>query len=188
MVPGKPLTIHDPISGIVRPISYHVDDLGLAIYDGDVIFGTEAKLLANAAGVKKRELDPDSNQLISQRSYSINIPYPDGVIPFFFNTANDQATLAQRVTVAQGRWRKVAPYLLFNDLGVGNPNKKFGINITSQFSGCVTNAAAEFKYFAPFAMNLNATNCDADTAVHEFGHTLGEQNPDKYDVPKLTSL
>ncbi len=178
IVPSKSLTIRDPNNGLIRPISYFVNDQGMAIYDGDVAFGSEASLLANAAGVHKRDEDlGDTNTTAhKKRSYSVNWDYPDGNIPYYFATTNDATILTGRVNTAIARWLKVAPYLKFTDLGVGNPNGKFGINITSQFSGCYTSPAATYKQFGPFAMNLNATNCNADTAVHEFGHALGKSS------------
>ena len=175
LVPGKALTIKDPVRGIVRDISYRVDNDGLAIYDGDIIFGTEQQLLAAAVSKEKRD-DVSVENPVSPtmaRSFSHDVAFPNGVIPFYFNTDADSNAQLANVNQAQARWTKVAPYLKFKYLGV-NPTTGFGINITSTDTGCYTSDNALYKIFGPYNMSLNKTVCGVDQATHEFGHALGE--------------
>lgn len=186
-VPGKAVTIKDPARGIVRDVSYRVGTNGLAIIDGDVVFGTEQQLLNSIVRKKKRdevELEATSSQ-VGSRSFSNDVAVPGGVVPFFFNSVADQTALLAIVNGAIARWTNLTPYLVFKNLGVYSPNM-FGINITSNDVGCYTSDNVLNKFFGQWHMNLNKTFCGVDQATHEFGHALGEQaHFSQIDLSKL---
>lgn len=174
-VPTKKATIRDPARGIIRDVSYRVGANGLAIIDGDLVFGTEQQLLAAVVRKKKRgEIDQAaSSSQLEERAFSVDIAMPNGIIPYYFQTVADQTAQQKNVNTAVARWKVVAPYLNFQDRGVWN-GVGFGIMITSNDVGCYCNDIAMRKYFGPWNMNLNATYCGPDEAVHEFGHALGK--------------
>jgi len=163
-------TIWDDFSG-ERNVSYFTTAEGLAIIDGDVIYGTEAQLL-------------NSNF----RSFSVLQPWPAATVLYKYDTASTAAVLTPIVNTAIARWQLGSPYLNFQQLSDSVIPVNGVLTISSNdCQGC--NASPGFDASESRHMNLqricpaNPGSCGPDEATHELGHVLGllheHQRPDR---------
>jgi hypothetical protein len=152
-----------------RTVGYFTTVEGLAIIDGDVIYGTEAQLLSSEF-----------------RSFSVKQPWPNAIVMYKYDTASTAASVAAIVNTAIARWQLVSPYLTFQQLpnSVSPDNGVLTIS-ANDCGGC--NANIGFGATIPLRMNLQQPStacpgsCGPDEATHEFGHVLG-----KFLLPTLS--
>ena len=86
------LEIRDPNFGH-RNVSYSVTDTGLAILDGDIIYGPVEKLLAHRA-----------NDSVDDLSYSFGNPWPSATVMYKYIDDAIETQLKDLVNTAIARW------------------------------------------------------------------------------------
>jgi hypothetical protein len=158
------LEIEDDFYGL-RNVSYTVTSTGLAVIDGDVIYGSIEELLAHDSRLS-------ATNGVGTKALSVRRPWPGATIPYKFNSQNTANLLQGTVSTAISRWTNVAGYLSFPRL----PNSATPMNgIVTITSTCGANdCQASVGYDnSPRFINLCSTGCGADQATHEFGHILG---------------
>jgi hypothetical protein len=145
-----------------RSVGYFTTDEGLAVIDGDVIYGTEAQLLSSEF-----------------RSFSVKQAWPGATVVYKYDTAGTAASVTTIVNTAIARWQLGSPYLTFQQL----PNSVSPINgvLTISSNACGgCNANIGFGATIPLQMNLQQPStacngsCGPNEATHEFGHVLGK--------------
>ncbi|KDR67385.1 hypothetical protein GALMADRAFT_283563 [Galerina marginata CBS 339.88] len=164
------LPIQDHIYG-ARNVSYWVTDDGLAIIDGDVIYGPVNDLVSRGL---------TGQNSISQREHSVFAgvkTWPSATITYKFDSDTTESILSGVVNGAIANWKAASPYLTFTKVA----NSAVGQNGVAMIKapacgGC--NSAIGFTN-APLNMNLQQTcttspgGCGVAEATHEFGHLLG---------------
>ncbi|KDR69172.1 hypothetical protein GALMADRAFT_923492 [Galerina marginata CBS 339.88] len=188
------LEISDNFYG-VRNVSYWVTDDGLAVIDGDVIYGTLEDLVAhNHTG------QPPTN--MTRRAHSIfrnENPWASATITYNFNSAATQRLLGSIVSGAIANWKATAPYLDFKQVANSATGQNGVLTIKAPSCGGGCNSPIGF-FNSPMTMNLQQNcpgsgTCGIVQATHEFGHALGliheHQRPDReklvhYNCANLT--
>lgn len=161
------LEIYDEYYGL-RNVSYTVTSNGLAVIDGDVIYGTFDDLLAHDSRLSV----PD---IISTKSFSVRTAWPGANILYKFDSPATAAVLQSTVSTAISRWKSVASYLTFTE----QPDSTTPMNgVVTISTTCSVNGANDCSSSTGFSnsarsMNLCSSGCGADQATHEFGHVLG---------------
>jgi len=164
------LQIRDSIYG-TRNVSYFVVN-GLAIIDGDVIYGSVNQLRLQDI---RRSPQIKENRALSVNS---NSAWPSATITYRYESDTTATVLIPIVNAAIARWKVSAPYLTFNRLLPNSNVEANGAAIirATQCGGC--NSHIGFAN-APRVMNLqqscpsNPGSCGVNEATHEFGHLLG---------------
>lgn len=165
------------IPPVTQRLSYYVDDDGLAIVDGDVIFGTEDELLAWAVGGhQKRSLETESHAGgVQKRSISI-FPYsgnkwPGGVISYKWESQASKDLRIVDWTEAVKRWTDRLPFLKFVE--ATTPDATIVPNIVTLRSFTGTGGCS-----SPIGMSTSTVwnyikldDCGAGTYAHEIGHS-----------------
>lgn len=168
------LAINDNTYG-VRNVSYWVTDDGLAVIDGDVIYGTVQDLLAHSLTA-----NPPN---VTRRAHSIfrtANPWAGATITYKFDSDCTENTLGVGAIVdgAIANWKATAPYLTFKKV----PNSGVGENgvlmiVAPSCGGCSSPIGF---YNSPMTLYLQQMcpttpgSCGVAEATHEFGHALGK--------------
>jgi len=164
------ILINDPVYG-TRNVSYWATDDGLAIIDGDVIYGRLDDLLSRSL---------TGPQDVSKRAHSVYAPntWPSATVTYKFDSATTESTLSAIVNGAIANWIAKAPYLTFTKVANSAVGENGVVMIQAPAcGGC--NSAIGFAN-VPLTMNLQQTcptapgSCGVAEATHEFGHLLGE--------------
>lgn len=168
------LEIYDNYYGL-RNVSYTTTSNGLAVIDGDVIYGTLEDLLAHESCL----FDPGE---INTNAFSVRTAWPGANILYKFDSHDTAIAIGNAVSTAISRWKSVASYLTFTEL----PDSTTAMNgIVTISSVCGANSCSASIGFSnnPLFINLCAAGCGPDQATHEFGHVLGliheHQRPDR---------
>lgn len=147
-----------------RDVAYFTTSRGLAIIDGDVVYGSEARLL-------ERRLRPPANSL-KERAFSTGQPWPNAEVLYKYDATSATSGIVSAVNDAIARWHVQSPYLRFTRLHDGSVPINGVLTISSNDGGCHANIG--YAANEPLFMNLEQPGCDADVATHEFGHVLGK--------------
>lgn len=168
------LAINDDTYG-TRNVSYWVTDNGLAVIDGDVIYGTVEDLLAH-----NLTANPPN---ITRRAHSIfrtANPWNGATITYKFDSdcTENAFGVGAIVNGAIANWKATAPYLTFKKV----PNSGVGENgvlmIKAPSCGGCNSPIGFFNL--PMTLNLQQMcptspgSCGVAEATHEFGHALGK--------------
>ncbi len=156
-----------------KPFTYEVID-GLAIYQGDMILGTEAQVAQMAARAAKSGIKPQgvgcSEGIGGDFGWSCT-RWPGGRIPFTF--ANDWGSEANNITMrtrilqAIAHWEEHTNLDLYQD--PGGPNKL----VFKNSGGCSSFVGRRDDIFNESQdVNLNM-GCDLSAVIHEIGHAVG---------------
>ena len=164
------LPIRDSTYG-TRNVSYFEVD-GMAIIDGDVIYGSVNQLRAQDLA--------RNPQVQESRAFSgfTSIAWPGATVTYRYDSDDTATALIPIVDAAIARWRATAPYLTFTRL---LPNGGAGANGVTTIratpcGGCNSHIGWAN---APRSMNLQQDCpaspgwCGVNEATHEFGHLLG---------------
>ncbi|PVF98746.1 zincin [Serendipita vermifera] len=162
-------------------VTYYVNSFGEAIYDDDIIWGSEELLLSwRVTG------DEPSRK---KRWYAVKPAYgwPSFPIPYRYDTADTKAKIGTHVDAALAKWIELAPYLSFEERDP-NPTFEKGIVVitSTEGDGCHSNAAFESVGFEKTKPHINlASGCLGRQPKHEWGHQLGlfheHKRPDRND-------
>jgi len=156
-----------------RTVAYHADSDGLAIVEGDIIYGTEAELLSRVIGgtpnVGPRSVHRRSHSVFSTGTPS---PWPASTIRYRYLDDNARTKFSSSVNIAIQRWKLGHPCLNFVDIGSGTDQDAIVIQEqTNEPNVC----RATVGYYGPTSshiMKLWAT-CGPNEITHELGHNLG---------------
>jgi hypothetical protein len=166
------ILIKDSVYG-TRNVSYWATDSGLAIIDGDVVYGTLENLLSHSVTGPRNT---------SKRAHSVTgaQAWPSATVTYKFDSAATETVLGAIVNGAIANWLAVAPYLTFTKVANTAVGQNGVVTIVGpDCSGC--NSAIGFSNI-PLVMNLQQAcpadptsgSCTVVEATHEFGHLLGE--------------
>ncbi|PVI00150.1 zincin [Periconia macrospinosa] len=149
-----------------RTVAYYVTDHGNAVVDGDIIFGTEAQLLAAAVRASK------DKRAFSEISSSPK-KWPGGIVYYKWDT-NLPATHKNYFLAGAAEWTNRLPFLQFKE----DPNNLSGIART------VKAASGNRSPIGCCGGDIElCPSCNPRSARHEIGHTLGlyheHQRPDR---------
>lgn len=166
------LTINDPLYG-VRNVSYWEAFDGLAIIDGDVLYGTVEELLShNVTG----------QEPLARRAHSIFRtvnPWASATVTYQFSNAATQTLVGSIVNSAIANWKATAPYLSFKRIADSATAQNGVVQINAVPCGGCFSSKIGF-YNIPLVMNLqqscgtSTSGCGVAQATHEFGHILGK--------------
>jgi hypothetical protein len=168
------ITINDDFYGL-RNVSYFVVSDGLAIIDGDVVYGREKDLLAH-------QVNHDT-QLSHKKARAFSAPntWPEAKISYKYVSDAVQSQLSPYVDEAIQRWKRGAPYLTFSQI-LPNSNSAMNGVVTISANDC-DGCHAKIGYANDdLRMNLQQDcpkspgYCRSDEATHEFGHVLGKKD------------
>lgn len=153
-----------------RNVSYFVSQAGLAVIDGDVVYGIEKELLAN-------RYDPKNLDRVYPAAFSVRESWPDATVKYKYDSDGTQTLLSDIVPVAISRWQTVAPYLIFPKQSPNSATPQNGVLTISANAGDGCHSDIGYRN-APMTMNLQRDNptscvCCPNQATHEFGHLLG---------------
>ena len=166
------VTINDNFYG-TRNVSYFVTSNGLAIIDGDVVYGTVQDLLQHTIE------DSTLGDIKAKRAFSAPNVWPSPNIKYKYDFDDTERRIGSTVSEAIRRWNVGAPYVIFTAV---SPNGPLGIDgvVTISANDCEgCHASIGFTSAGHLFMGLqqdcNKTGlgCFADEATHEFGHILG---------------
>jgi hypothetical protein len=165
------MTIFDEIYGL-RNVSYWITSTGLAVIDGDVVYGTEEELLS-------KEFN-ETALIVEKRAFSAPSIWPAATITFRYNSDAAETAVSAVVNAAIAVWTTAAPYLTFTQLANSDALIPGVLTISADdCDGC--HADLGFDATRARTMNLQQTCssspgiCGVDEAVHEFGHLLGKR-------------
>lgn len=163
------ILIKDPVYG-TRNVSYWATYDGLAIIDGDVIYGPLDDLLSRSF---------TGPQDISKRAHSgTNLAWPGATVTYKFDSAATETTLSAIVNGAIANWKAKAPYLTFIKVANSAVGENGVVMIKAPACGGCNSAIGYANL--PLTMNLQQDcttspgSCGVAEATHEFGHLLGE--------------
>jgi hypothetical protein len=166
------VTISDDFYG-TRNVSYFVSSNGLAIIDGDVVYGTVQDLLQHTIE------NSTAGNAEAKRAFSASNVWPSPNITYKYDSDDTERRIAPIVIEAIRRWNVGAPYLTFSAVSPNSAHAVDGI-VTINATDCDgCHASIGFASSGSLFMNLqqdcNKTGlgCFADEATHEFGHVLG---------------
>lgn len=177
--PGKNLTtttIWDRLYGF-REVAYWFTDNGLAIIDGDIIYGTMSDLLAASATAEARLKHPEKFPH-SGRVDSWEEPWPDRTIRYSYADEADEEALDALIKESFSYWSIFAPGLNIERLPANTPGTRERpvLNVTFVCGVCYTTADGPGKPRMAIS-TVNHKGCDKSCrlagAIHEFGHVLG---------------
>lgn len=181
--------IIDPFVGR-RNVSYFTTSAGLAIIDGDVIYGTLSDLSESRVfdAIPRRE-SIGHRALTMGSSFST---WPNATVRYKFDSDETQDLLSGLMKTAISRWLTGAPYLKFLKEGI---NSKEGVDgvltvTATRCGGC--NSVMGWSP-GPRWMNLEQAcegkrrACGPDEATHEIGHILGEWDGAYHSTMQLTT-
>lgn len=168
------LTILDDRYGL-RSVSYFNDD-GLAVIDGDVIYGPIQDLMAN----KFDPNDVGKRRRASSVFAGSGYTWPKANITYRYDSDATETSLSSDVNNAISRWLKEAPYLTFFKLpNIAKPENGVLMITAKACGGCRASIGYEDT---PRMMNLQLDckdpnkepgPCGVGATTHEFGHVLG---------------
>jgi hypothetical protein len=166
------MTTFDELYGL-RNVSYWIASSGLAIIDGDVVYGTEAELLSNEFN--------ETALILEKRAFSAPSIWPAATVTFKYRSAAAETAVSSIVNAAIAVWTTSASYLTFTQLPNSDALIPGVLTISADdCDGCHANLG--FDAARARTMNLQQTCssspgfCGVDEAVHEFGHVLGKNH------------
>lgn len=165
-------------------VSYEISD-GLAIVDGDVIYGTQAEFESKIVkdykvlNISDYPTNPEQPQARSnsvrfgKRSNSLfeneSGLWPSGKVRFKFATPDAKKQLGSDVTTAINRWKAKASCLSFTEEKISDKWSWDVVTIEVASGICRTSQAGRG---GDMRMMLDPA-CGAAAVTHEFGHALG---------------
>jgi hypothetical protein len=163
------IKIFDELYGL-RNVSYWVASSGLAIIDGDVVYGTEEELLANEFN--------ETALVVEKRAFSGPGGWPAATVTFKYESDAAESAISSVVNAAIAVWTATASYLTFTQLANSDALDPGVITISANdCDGCHANrgfdASRGLKMNLQQACSSTGEFCGVDEAVHEFGHVLG---------------
>ncbi|KAI9805302.1 MAG: hypothetical protein M1833_005755 [Piccolia ochrophora] len=161
----------------VHNVSYFVDD-GLAIVEDDVIYGTEAQLLA-------KRVQPEIPLLLAKRAISVfpngvnsQRTWPGGIIPYRYGSFHIKNLYQTKVESAISVWTKLVPCISFepdeDNKVKDDPTPDILTIRAAKKPGCRSSVGQEAGVDAILQLDPNTTKpCDLAAVIHELGHALG---------------
>lgn len=156
----------------IRTVSYHIVE-GWAIIDGDVIFGTEAEILA--AAVPPSALMPRSPNSLTRRSMGLypqsGGKWPSGVIYYKWGSGMDDIRKEAFLGGAKF-WSDRLPFLHFIEKPANDPTARTIGGITGLTS------YSSLGYTGGGGVILIGDNHFFNVAAHEIGHSKSQERYD----------
>jgi hypothetical protein len=165
------LTIQDDVYGI-RKVSYFTTSSGLAIIDGDIVYGTEQNLLSATAG--------RDNRMTTDAFSFKNRTWPNAVVRYRYASDEAEKNLkTQFIDEAIAYWGIGAPWLKFERVEPNKDEAESGIlRISGDCNGCHSTVGyieGDKQYFNIMPDHCTM-HCGVEGTVHEFGHVLGKHS------------
>jgi Astacin (Peptidase family M12A) len=157
------VTISDAQYG-VRNVDYYIINGGLAVIDGDVIYGTEAQLLSNVVN--------GATSNFTRRAFSVKAAagiWPNATITYKYDSADTASTVSGFFDTAVSRWKSKAPYLQFVRLDDGATESSDVLTV-KYTDGCSSYVGLDKSHNQILTLG---PGCGANEATHEIGHALG---------------
>lgn len=163
--PIRTIQLNDHYFGS-RKVAYYTFD-GLAVIDGDIIYGPIDNLLANSGALAR-------TQRQRKRAISDSRTWPSATVKFTYLSEETESSLSAVVNEAIRRWKTRAPYLDFLKLKNDFARTDGVVTITSFNGSCSASVGYRQDESVRHHMNLDSKTCDSGAATHEFGHVLGQ--------------
>ena len=171
------LSLQDHFYG-TREVSYWVTDNGLAIIDGDVIYGPIDTLFSHS-------LLGNATANLTARAHSVVVgqghTWPSANIMYKFDSASTETLLSATVNGAIAKWKAVAPYLTFTKVAnSATPQNGVAMIQAPSCGGCSSSigyANAPLNMLLQQSCTPSPGFCGVAEATHEFGHLLGQNPP-----------
>lgn len=177
--PLETIQVWDGISGGLRELSYHTTPDGSAIINGDIVWGPESDLLAQA-------VDSDANSPLNTRAFSIpaHSGWPNAEIKYKYDSDDGEAIMSNSINAAIAAWLNGAPYLKFTQVHPNSAEPAEAI-LTIYTGVCAGQSCyVGYKHKPKMQMQRDCTDrtkswgrAALEGIIHEFGHSLGEPTP-----------
>ncbi|KAI9854370.1 MAG: hypothetical protein M1813_001273 [Trichoglossum hirsutum] len=161
----------------LRSVAYYVSS-GLAIIDGDVVYGTTAEfnnVIVHTGIAQRDELLQEARKQRRANSIFANSGqlWPGGVIKYKYDTPATETKLQQRIKEAIARWTSVVPCISFVQQPSSTTPSSDVVTVIDG-DGCYATVAGDVpgvsKWMSP---------CGVNEATHEWGHVLGLHHEQK---------
>jgi hypothetical protein len=161
----------------LRSVAYYVSS-GLAIIDGDVVYGTTAEfnnVIVHTGIAQRDELLREARKQRRANSIFANSGqlWPGGVIKYKYDTPATETKLQQRIKEAIARWTSVVPCISFVQQPSSTTPSSDVVTVIDG-DGCYATVAGDVpgvsKWMSP---------CGVNEATHEWGHVLGLHHEQK---------
>lgn len=163
--PLRTIQLNDRYFGS-RKAAYYTTSDGLAVIDGDIIYGHVDDLLANNDALARIQRQ-------RKRAFSGLHTWPSATVKFAYLSEETETSLSEIVNEAIRRWKTRAPYLNFLKLENDFARTDGVVTITGFDGSCSATVGYSQNVSGGFHMNLDSQTCDSGAATHEFGHVLG---------------
>lgn len=164
------------IAPVIQQVSYYVEE-GVAVIDGDVIFGTEDEILAAAVpGNPVIQRSAGSDAKLGKRSlsifpYSSNSKWPGGIIYYKWESQASKNYRLADWTEGMKRWTDRLPFLQFIEASAPDPTFIAGVVtlISRTGTGSCTSPIGMSQSVGGNFIKLD--NCGPGGYAHEIGHS-----------------
>lgn len=167
---------------VTENVTYYVNSYGEAIYDDDIVWGSEELLLSWRVGNQNEGPSKEKRWYAVKPSYG----WPSFPVPYRYDSEDTRTKLKSHVDAALAKWISLAPYLSFVER---DPDPTFAqgiVVITAAEDGCYSTLAFASVGYANTKPHINlASGCYGRQPKHEWGHQLGllheHKRPDRND-------
>jgi hypothetical protein len=148
-----------------RSVGYYVNN-GYAIVEGDVVYGTEADLLAHVVGSSSSNSTIPRMRRRSKSIFRNSNEWPGGTVLYQYESAAMKSAFQPAVDGAIAKWTSLVPCLHFKEqpVGAGSPN---GVIVIRAGNPVIPACSAPIGYSSGPMSILLVNGCGVPELTHE---------------------